>query len=161
MTADCNGDGAAPLYGIYQGCDRCPGLLCQCGRTGLKEEDELISGAVVIPHPDLLLVPHEWLPELEPCRLGERFRDELCTLSRDYRVAISVLNEAIKSRTQQFYRDRAALLEKYSAVLEPGDVPGDVPGTAYGQASRLPKSDAATALPRSRRTGKSENHSRL
>ena len=60
----------------------------------------------------------------------EQFRVELTTLSRDYHVSIAVLNDAIKSRTQQFYRDRAALLNKYSAVLWPGDVPGDVPVTA-------------------------------
>ena len=60
----------------------------------------------------------------------DQFCDEITTLRRDYYVAIAVLNDAIKSRTQQFYRDRAALLNKYSAVLWPGDVPGDVPVTA-------------------------------
>ncbi len=47
----------------------------------------------------------------------ELFQAELCTLRRDYFVALAVLREAIKMRTEQYKRDRAALAQKYGAHI--------------------------------------------
>ena len=36
----------------------------------LEEQDELVPGAIVVAHPDRLLVPYQRLPKLEPRPLG-------------------------------------------------------------------------------------------
>jgi hypothetical protein len=41
-----------------------------------EEQDELAPTAVVVSHPDLLLVPDERLPETKPDALGDGLRDE-------------------------------------------------------------------------------------
>ncbi len=67
----------------------------------------------------------------------ELFQSELCTLRRDYFVALAVLRDAIKCRTAQYERDRAALAQKYGAHIV--------------DATPCPEIGAATALPRDRR----------
>lgn len=42
------------------------------------------------------------------------YESELCTLRREYFVALAVLREAAKARTAQYQRDRAALAKKYN-----------------------------------------------
>jgi len=42
------------------------------------------------------------------------YQQELCTMRREYFVALAVLREAIKARAAQYSRDRTALARKYN-----------------------------------------------
>jgi hypothetical protein len=59
------------------------------------------------------------------------YHEELCTLNRDYYVALAVLRQAIVDCTAQYERDRAALDAKYNVGADlhhtdprPGDTSG-------------------------------------
>ena len=56
-----------------------------------------------------------------PDKPDELYKSELCTLRREYFVALAVLREAIKTRTAQYRRDRAALDAKYHVTSSPLD----------------------------------------
>jgi hypothetical protein len=87
----------------------------------LEEQDALVSGSVVVPHPDPPLVPDKGFPEFEAACLGDWLSDEhrlLVTEEIEVRVLLQRSVDGVKELVEALIReDREPVVAGCLAVL--------------------------------------------